>query len=226
MSDQTAENVGGKRNFFDFTFVLQRVREFFLNPKNAWAQVRQEVTTSETLLREYALPLGLIASLCGFIGMSIVGINIPSVGRFRYPLFASLFQQALYLGLVLGILYLLALVAEKLSPKFGGSADRTTAMKLIVYAYTPAFVAGIFSLIPLVGVLGSLISLYSLYLLYTGISELQIVPDDRRFPFFGALLGSALVLGLVVGFISLLFMPQIPTPTTELQRQIEQTLRP
>jgi hypothetical protein len=71
-----------------------------------------------------------------------------------------------------------AIVADELAPNFGGQKNRIQAMKLIVYAWTAAWLAGVFAIVPVLAILG-LVGLYSFYLMYVGAPKLMKVPEDK-----------------------------------------------
>lgn len=103
-------------------------------------------------------------------------------------------------GFVLGLVgvYVSAIVIEKLAPTFQSRGDTTQAMKLVVFASTPLWLAGIFRLIPVLGILGILAALYAIYLFYLGLSPTMHTPQDKVIPYM-------LVAAIVIFAISLCF---------------------
>ena len=53
-------------------------------------------------------------------------------------------------------MWLISWLVDVLAPTFGGQRDSLRALKVTAYSYTPAWVAGIFHLIPMLGILASL----------------------------------------------------------------------
>lgn len=73
------------------------------------------------------------------------------------------------------IVYVIAIVTDALAPTFGGTKNQSNALKLVVYAMTPIWLAGVFLLIPQLRILG----LYGLYLFWLGIPALMKAPDEK-----------------------------------------------
>ena len=72
----------------------------------------------------------------------------------------------------------MGLVIDALAPTFNGQKNQPNALKLAVYSMTPAWLAGIFSLIPGFRVLG-IVGLYGLYLLWVGLPPLMKSPEEK-----------------------------------------------
>ena len=115
----------------------------------------------------------------------------------RGGVWAAAVQYALQLAAV----YVFALIADNLAPRFGGQQDQVSAFKLAAYSYTASWVAGIFMLIPALAFL-TILGLYSLYLLYTGAPVLMKVPQDRTLSYTIVIILVGIVLSFVVGAIA------------------------
>jgi hypothetical protein len=70
-------------------------------------------------------------------------------------------------------------VIAYLAPRFGSQQDLGRAVQLVAYSYTPAWVAGILSIVPALGVLGLVGGLYGLYLMYLGLPDIMQTPQDK-----------------------------------------------
>src|SRR3546814_3442701 len=118
--------------------------------------------------------LAAIPSLFGFIqgsliGHSLVGVTVTTSSL--SGLVAMVFSYVL--GLVM--LYVVALIINALAPTFGGQKDQLQAVKVIGYAWTVAWVAGIATIVPWLGWLVVLAGgIYSIYLLYLGLPHTKI----------------------------------------------------
>ena len=85
------------------------------------------------------------------------------------------------------------------------SAARRTAtrrLKVAVYSYTPAWVAGVLQILPLLGILAILAGLYGLYLLYLGLPKLMKCPEDKAIGYTVVVVICAIVLFVVIGSIT------------------------
>ena len=65
-------------------------------------------------------------------------------------------------------IFVLSLIINALAPSFGGQKNSAQALKVAVYSYTPAWVAGVLTILTSLGILAIIASFYGLYLLYLG----------------------------------------------------------
>ncbi len=141
---------------FNRSSLVGRVKAILLKPAETWGVISAEPATVKGLYTGYAAILAAIPPLVG----AIVG---------------AVFSYVLTLAMV----FVLALIIDALAPSFDGGKNQIQALKVAVYAYTAAWVAGIFSLVPALGILGFLGGLYSLYLLYLGLPRLMNAPQAK-----------------------------------------------
>lgn len=177
--------------------LVDRVRNILLTPRTEWAVIDAEPASIQELYARYVIPLTLVPAVAGFIGGSIVGIGVPGVGTIRVGVLAGLFGAVLQFGLLLTFVYILALVINELALMFGGRMDIVAAFKAAAYSSTPAWLAGVFSIVPVFAFL-SVVGLYSLYLLYLGLPRLMRAPDNRTVAYTAVVVGAAAVLAFVV----------------------------
>ncbi|MFL5127886.1 MAG: Yip1 family protein [Microvirga sp.] len=177
--------------------LVDRVRNILLTPRTEWAVIDAEPASIQELYARYVIPLTLVPAVAGFIGGSIVGIGFPGVGTIRVGVLAGLFGAVLQFGLLLAFVYILALVINELALMFGGRMDIVAAFKAAAYSSTPAWLAGVFSIVPVFAFL-SVVGLYSLYLLYLGLPRLMRAPDNRAVADTAAGVGAAAVPAFVV----------------------------
>lgn len=180
--------------------IIARVKEILLTPKAAWPVIETEATTTAALYTQYIMILAAIQAVAGFIGMSLFGVSAMGV-TVRIPLVTGLVQMVLGYGLALVMVYVMALIADALAPKFGGQKNTMNALKLIAYSGTAAMVGGIFAIIPALGILTLIAGLYSLYLLYLGVPTLMKVPQEKALPYTVVLVVCAIVIGVVAGTV-------------------------
>ena len=179
--------------------IVTRVKDMVLAPKATWPAIAGEQTDTVSLYTQYVMILAAIPAVAGFIGMSIFGFGFGFGGvTMRVPFMSGLVQMVLGYGMSLAMVYVLALIADFLAPKFDGQQNQMSALKMIAYSSTAAMVGGIFSLIPALGVLGIVASLYSLYTLYLGVPTMMKVPQEKAFPYTAVLVVCAIV---VVGIM-------------------------
>lgn len=158
--------------------LVQRVQDILLRPRGTWPVIDAEPGDAAGLYRGYIAVLAAIPALAGFIGLSLVGVGAFGFG-YRVPVAAGLLSAFVGYGLALAMVFVLALLADALAPAFGGVRSRWQALKLVGYASTAAFVAGVLNVLPALSLLGALAGLYSLYLFWLGAPVLMKCPPDK-----------------------------------------------
>ena len=176
--------------------IFERIKEMLLKPKEAWPVIKEERTDLKSIFINYAAPLALIPALSSLIGMTIIGVRIPSGAVFRAPLLPSLMGGVVGYVLHLAALVVGAYIIKVLAASFNSKPDLDEAIKLVVYSMTPVWLVGIFSLIPGLGIL-SILGLYGVYLLAIGLPVILDTPENKVVWFTV----SILLLGIVVSFI-------------------------
>ena len=162
--------------------LVDRVKAILLKPEPTWPVIAAEPATPGDLITKYALPLIAIGPIAGFIGGQLFGYGMLGIS-FKPSLMGGL--TTALITFVMGVIsaVVISLVADFLAPKFGGTADRTSAFKLVVYSLTAGWVGGILGLIPSLSFVGALAGFYGLYLYYLGATPLLKVPQDKAVGF-------------------------------------------
>lgn len=181
--------------------IVSRVKGILLKPAEEWPVIAAEAASIQDVFLGYVVPLAAIGPICRFVHGQVFGWG--AFGFSYHPGLVGGLAQ-LVVSYVLGLvgLFVMALIADTLAPKFGGQADRTKATKLIAYGATAGFVAGVFQLIPGLAVLG-LLGLYSFYLFYVGAEPLMGVPKDKALTYTAVTLLCAVVLMVVVSAVTM-----------------------
>ena len=181
--------------------LAERAKAIILNPSATWPVIAAEQTTPGELITRYALPLAAIGPIAMFIGGQIFGISLFLV-TVHPSLMSGLTMALTSFVMSLVSLVIVALAADFFAPRFGGEANRTNAIKLVAYAMTPAWVAGILGIIPALAMLGMLAGLYAIFLLYQGSTPVMKVPQDKAPIFTAAVVVSAIVLSLIAATVT------------------------
>ena len=186
--------------------LVDRVKRILTDPNGEWPVIEAEATTAEKLYRGYIAPLAAIPAIASFIGLSIIGISLPFVGHYRTPIVSGIVHAVLSWVLAMVGVYVAALVINKLAPSFESTPNDMQALKLVAYANTAAWVAGVFAIIPVLGLLGVLGALYSIYLFYVGLPVMMKTPEAKVVPYMVVsvivLICVFFVIGLVTAGIS------------------------
>jgi hypothetical protein len=188
--------------------IVDRVKNILLAPKTEWPVIAGESSSAAEIMGGYVAPLAGIAALAGFVGSSLIGTSIPFVGgTFRVPLVAGIAGAVLHFVFALLGVFILSLIVNALAPSFGGEKNQAQALKVAVYSYTPAWIAGVLHVLPVMGVsmLIALISLYGLYLLYLGLPPLMHNPPEKSIGYTVVVVICAIVLSIVLGLVAAAF---------------------
>jgi hypothetical protein len=182
--------------------LVQRAKNIVLSPNTEWPVIAVEPASTGELIAGYALPLAAIGAVAGFIGTTLVGTTIPLVGTYRASMMSGLVGACITLvSAVIGI-FILTIIINALAPTFGGQQNSTQAMKVAVYSYTPAWLAGALQIVPLLGLLAIIAGLYSLYVLYLGLPVLMKNPPDKSVAYTVVVVICAIVLAVIFGVIT------------------------
>ncbi|BDQ03358.1 Yip1 family protein [Ignavibacterium sp.] len=180
--------------------IFERAKNILISPKTEWEVIKNEQSTVADLFTKYALILALIPVIAGFIGQSLVGISLGPFGSFKVPIVNGLIYAVLYYVLTLAGIYLVAFVVDALAPSFGAQKDMVSSLKVVVYSYTAAWVAGIFQILPMLAIL-SILGLYSLYLLYLGLNIVKGSPSDKVVGYTVVVVIITIVVYFIIGAI-------------------------
>jgi len=180
--------------------LIERVKAILLTPKSEWLVIQGEPGEPAYLFANYVAILAAIPAVCGFIGMSIIGVSLPIVGTVRISIVSGIASAFVQYLLAFAMVYVVGLIIDALAPTFDAQKDQPSALKLAVYAMTPAWLAGIFSLIPGLRVLGVL-GLYGLYLLWLGLPPLMKAPKEKSIGYAAAVIVCAIVISVVIRVI-------------------------
>ncbi len=178
--------------------IIERVKSILLSPRDALTAVKSEEISVADFMKEYVAILAAIPAVAQFIGLALVGHSVFG----RRSFIGTLFYSALFYILSLVSIFVYSKVINALAPRFNATKNDSSAFKLTVYSWTPAFVAGIFHIIPGLQVLAMLGGLYGIYILYLGLPILMESPEDKTVAYTVVSLIVALILMVVIGSIA------------------------
>ncbi len=181
--------------------LIQRAMNILMKPTGEWTAIKNETWSTQDLFVKYALLLGAIPAVAGFIGYSLIGVSMLGV-TIRYPIGSAIVWTVLQYALSMGVVFGIAAIMDALAPTFGAKKDFNTSLKIVVFSWTASWVGGIFMIIPSLSPLAMLAGIYSLVLLYFGMSSIRDIPKEKMVGYFITVLVLAIVLAVVVGIIS------------------------
>jgi hypothetical protein len=172
--------------------IVERAKRICLAPDAEWAVIASERATLGTLIPGYVLPLAALSAVGSSIVTLVAGLGI------------GLAIRGAVTDLIVAVVgvVVLATIIDSLAPTFGAVKSSEGAAKVAAYAPTPAWIAGIFQIIPFIGGLIALIgAVYSLYLLYLGLMRVMKSAADRAVGYTVVVVVVAIVVGFVVSYI-------------------------
>ncbi len=181
--------------------LIERAKNIILTPAKEWDVIKGENLTIADMFMKYAVILAAIPAVAGFIGYVVIGMSFGGLGTFRWPVGTALVWAILSYVLSLAGIFALAFIIDALAPTFGCSKNLTDAVKIAVFSYTPAWVAGVLGIIPALSVLVILASLYALFLMYMGLQKIKEPAKDKLLPYFIVSIVALIVIYWLVGFI-------------------------
>jgi hypothetical protein len=151
--------------------LADRARAMIAQPAREWPSIAAEPGSTTSILRGYAVPLAIIGPMFG-----LAGVLIFQHQSILYAIVGAVLEFILEIV----ALFVVAFIADVVSPSFGGSRDPVAAFKWVAYASTARWLCGIFLILPFFGRLIVLVgSLYSLYTLYLGTAPVMRIAADR-----------------------------------------------
>lgn len=175
-----------------------RIVGILTRPAEDWRTIAIEPATTEALMRDYAAPLAAIPPLCAFVGLSLVGVNLPLFGMYRIGLVRGLVGEIVAWVFALVGVWIGAIVIDKLAPTFHSRGGLIQALKLVVFAMTPVWIGGVLNLVPALAPLELIAALYAIYLFYLGLPRVMSTPPDRVIPYMAVSALAAIVISFIV----------------------------
>jgi Yip1 domain len=181
--------------------IVDRIKNICLTPNTEWPVIASEPGSTGSLIAGYVAPLAAVSALAGFIGVSLIGQTGFFTGTYRLPLVAGLALAVwTFIGAIIGVV-VVGFLINALAPTFGAQQNSAQAMKVAVYSFTPAWVAGVLRIVPALGILAILGAFYGFYLLYLGLPALMKAPKDKAAGYTVVTVVAAVVVIFVVNIV-------------------------
>jgi hypothetical protein len=170
--------------------LVDRAKNIIVTPQTEWPKIAEEPATAQSIFTGYVLILAAIGPIAMAISLLVHGF----VG--------GIAAAALAYAISLAVVFIVAWIADALAPSFGGEKDFVGAMKLVAYASTAAWVAGVFRLIPyLGGILGLIAAIYALYTFYLGAPVLKKCTTEKAVGYTLVVIVCIIVLWVLLGVV-------------------------
>ncbi len=181
--------------------LVTRAKGILMAPAAEWQTIATENDSPKQVFLRYVVPLAAIGPVAAFIGGQVFGYGALGFS-YRPSLMTGITTMITGYVMALVSVWLVAFVANFLSPKFGGKDDFPAAFRLVAYSMTASMVGGIVGLIPALAIIGLLFAIYSLYLFYKGAVPVMGVATDKVPVFTIVTVVAAFVISLIAGAIS------------------------
>ncbi|MEQ9663130.1 MAG: YIP1 family protein, partial [Parasphingopyxis sp.] len=140
----------------------------------------------------------MILALVPVIGTILFGLLFEGPFGIRYNMGFLITLAIIGYIVSLGVLYLMGIIADALAPTFEGTKNSVSAMKLLVYSATAAWIAGFFTLINGIGIIIALAGFaWAAFLLYLGSQVLMKVPQKNALAYTAV----TIVIWIIISFI-------------------------
>ncbi len=162
--------------------IITRAMNMITKPAEEWQVIANEPASVGGLFTGYAMILALLPVLGSLLFVGLLGMGTASLGALGMSMGFGVIAGMAIVGYVIGLalIWVMSFLINAIVPSFNGKQDMTQATKLMVYAATPTWVAGILSGIPIVGFLLGLAAIgYVVYLIYLGLGPVLQVPQDK-----------------------------------------------
>jgi len=190
--------------------VWTKAQHLLSDPESCWPALLASVPPFTILLLDYVAVIAGISAVGSFLGLTLVGIDVPVFGRFRVSVLHALMSAFYELGMSFVAVYAGARVIQFIGEKCTLSLSFERSAVLVAYSLTPAWIGRIFLFVPVLGVLGYGGLLYAGYLLYLGIEADSEIPASRRLLIF---CGTAASLLTIIYFFATIVSGMRPAPS-------------
>jgi Yip1 domain len=176
--------------------LIDRVKNMLTTPKTEWMVVAAETPDSSKVVMGYVLPLAIAGAVAAFIGWALIGVGF--LGGTSWGLY---FAIAALVQTIISV-YVTAFVVDALAPSFNSEKNFGRSLQLVAYGSTPAFVAGLFNILPVIaGIVVLVGAVYSIYLIYLGLGPIKKTPEDKKVVYLIVCIIALIVVYIILGFI-------------------------
>jgi hypothetical protein len=179
--------------------IVERGKGMLLQPESEWRAIEDEETEPAALVRGYVAIVAIVPAAASLVAMLLFAGAAGARIGFGTAVASAIAQYVLSIVMV-GVI---AFVADALAPGFEGNRGIGQALKLAAYGITPAWLAGVFVIIPGIGwLLAMLGGFYSLYVFFLGVPLLMRVPAQKAVTYTVVVVAIAIAVNFILGLIN------------------------
>ena len=184
---------------------IKRIIRILIVPLREWPLIVKESESISLIIKYYAWPLIVLGALIKAVIVFMKFTDEVNLIQFRIPftLTVLLFNMVIPLFVIM----VGGSLIGHLSKRMGGAGQKKSAFRLLIYSYTPVFIAVMLinaefqnQYLHNIG----LISIYSVLLYWMGIEPLLQIPSEHK---LGFLILSAMILSFL--FFIMMFISRI-----------------
>jgi hypothetical protein len=157
----------------------KRVVGIVRNPEAEWRVIAGERDDIPSLYRRYIAIIAAIPAVAILLGVAL--ISRPFLGTFALTTALTTAVTTYVIALVSPLIA--ALVIAQLAPYFKSERDNVQALKVVAYAWTPVWLAGLCYLFVALWPLVVVGWLWAIYLFYVGLPLVLKTPHEQVVPF-------------------------------------------
>ncbi len=171
----------------DINTIVNRAINIIVKPVEEWEQVKNEDIRYRQIIIQYLLPFLILIGAASIVGNSLFSPTMFASFGFGYVLFSAIVTMVItFFGV-----YFSAYLINELAVSFNTSKNINNVFKVVIYSFTPYFVASVLTgLIPQL-IFIQLFGFYSFYVLWVGMNHLLAPPEDKK-------AGYVVVSGLII----------------------------
>ncbi len=182
--------------------LVTRAMNILTKPATEWEVIAAEPATVGGLFTGYAIILAAIGPIMSVLFTGVLGFGAMQLPGMSIGMTIIAATAAATYVISLLVLYLMSMIVKAVSPSFNGNSDMVQATKLMTYASTPAWLAGLVSWVPGIGWLIALAAVvYVVYLIYVGLKPVMGVPQEKLAGFTVVIVLAYIVLSMVLSAI-------------------------
>ena len=178
---------------------LSQAKAVLLQQQSEWSKVLSENEERQNYIT-YGAILIVLSYIAMFIGSAFLigafgAFGVLSLGPAYYAVF-----EGIQLVLAIAALYIIPQILAAIAPSFSGQNNSLNALKLYVFAMTPAWIGSMLGILPVIGWLGAIAGgIYGIYLFWQHVTEAMSIPEDKKVIY---VIASVISIGVVMLIIS------------------------
>ncbi len=178
---------------------ISNAKEVILHHEAEWTRILSDENDKQSLLR-YGMVLLTIAYVLLFALSLVVGMAVTSI--LPFSALHIITSVAIQFALSIASLYFVPMILASLAPSFGGQNNPMNALKLFVFASTPAWLGMAVSMIPLLGWLAAIAGgIFAIYLFWHHVAEAMSIPAEKKVGYVVVAVIVLVVINIVIGMI-------------------------